>query len=258
MTSALIIIFLVALAASILTFFSGFGLGTILLPVMAFYFDIKVAIAATAIVHFSNNIVKGILLFSHIRKDVFLKFAIPALIGSIGGAAFLSYVDLYPIATYSIGENSFTIYLQELLVALLMLALASMEWLPDNYFRFNEKHLIPGGLLTGFTGGFTGMQGALRSSFLIQLKLTKEEFVATGTSISLVIDFCRISIYVFSGKLIYAMDYGWLILVGIAGALLGAILGKQLLKKTTYNFVKIITSICILLFSILLGGGLLH
>jgi uncharacterized membrane protein YfcA len=51
----------VALLASLLTFFSGFGLGTILTPVMVFFFPIEVAIALTGVVHFTNNIFKLIL-----------------------------------------------------------------------------------------------------------------------------------------------------------------------------------------------------
>lgn len=258
METALAVIFFVSLGASLLTFFSGFGLGTILMPVMAFYFDIKVAIAATALVHFSNNIFKGILLFKNINKSIFLKFAIPALIGSIGGAFLLMNTNPFILFKYSMFENENTVYLQEMLVAILMIALCIMEWLPSNYFKFDQRHTAAGGFLTGFTGGFSGMQGALRSSFLIQLKLTKEEFVATGTAISLVIDACRICIYLFAGKLIYAFNDNYLVLIGIAGAFIGAIIGKVLLKKTTFGIIKVMTTACIVIFSIMLAFGILH
>jgi uncharacterized protein len=258
METALAVIFFVSLGASLLTFFSGFGLGTILMPVMAFYFDIKLAIAATAIVHFSNNIFKGILLFKNINRSIFLKFAIPALIGSVAGAILLMNTQPLLLFSYQMFETTNQVYLQELLVAVLMLTLCIMEWLPSNYFRFDQRHTIAGGFLTGFTGGFSGMQGALRSSFLIQLKLTKEEFVATGTAISLVIDACRLCIYFAAGKLVYAFTDSYLVLIGLAGAMIGALLGKMLLKKTTFGFIKIITTVCIVLFSFMLGLGLLH
>ena len=54
----IIIIGLVAFFAAILTFFSGFGLGTILTPVMMVFFPVDIAVAFTGIVHFSNNIFK--------------------------------------------------------------------------------------------------------------------------------------------------------------------------------------------------------
>ena len=41
----------VALCVSGLTMYSGFGLGTLLMPVFALFFPIEVAVAATAIVH---------------------------------------------------------------------------------------------------------------------------------------------------------------------------------------------------------------
>jgi len=37
---------------------SGFGLGTLLLPVFALFFPLPVAIAATALVHLANNFFK--------------------------------------------------------------------------------------------------------------------------------------------------------------------------------------------------------
>ena len=47
--------FLVVCTASLfialLTFFSGFGLGTLLLPVLAVFFPVDLAVAATAVVH---------------------------------------------------------------------------------------------------------------------------------------------------------------------------------------------------------------
>ena len=58
----IILISIVAFLVAILTFFSGFGLGTILTPVMMIFFPVDVAIALTGVVHFSNNIFKWSLL----------------------------------------------------------------------------------------------------------------------------------------------------------------------------------------------------
>ncbi len=51
-----IIICSVALIVSGLTLFSGFGLGTLLMPAFALFFPVEVAVAATAVVHLANNI----------------------------------------------------------------------------------------------------------------------------------------------------------------------------------------------------------
>ena len=56
-----IIICIFALLGSALTLFSGFGLGTILLPVFGLFFPIEIAVVLTALVHFMNNIFNAIL-----------------------------------------------------------------------------------------------------------------------------------------------------------------------------------------------------
>ncbi len=56
-----IVICLVALLVSALTLFSGFGLGTVLMPAFALFFPVPVAIAATAVVHLANNLFKVVL-----------------------------------------------------------------------------------------------------------------------------------------------------------------------------------------------------
>ena len=52
----------VAMLASGLTMFSGFGLGVLLLPVFAIFFPVELAVAATAVVHGANNVLKALLL----------------------------------------------------------------------------------------------------------------------------------------------------------------------------------------------------
>jgi hypothetical protein len=52
-------------------------------------------------------------------------------------------------------------------MALLMMVFALFELLPSlRKLTFSNRHLVIGGLLSGFFGGFSGHQGALRSAFL--------------------------------------------------------------------------------------------
>ena len=51
-----LIVCVASLLASALTLFSGFGLGTLLMPVVALFFPLELAIAMTAIVHLANNV----------------------------------------------------------------------------------------------------------------------------------------------------------------------------------------------------------
>ena len=83
------IIPITALIASILTFFSGFGLGTILLPVFTMYYDAPIAVGLTAIVHFLNNVFKISLVYKNINWSVVLKIWDPISISSINWCLFL-------------------------------------------------------------------------------------------------------------------------------------------------------------------------
>lgn len=76
----------VALLASILTFFSGFGLGTILLPAMALFFPVAVAIVLTGIVHFVNGTFKVLIMRSHIHIPTLWKFGLLAIPSAFLGA----------------------------------------------------------------------------------------------------------------------------------------------------------------------------
>jgi uncharacterized membrane protein YfcA len=59
-----------ALAASLLTLISGFGLGTLLLPVFALFFPLELAVGMTAVVHLLNNLFKFGLLWRAVDRQV--------------------------------------------------------------------------------------------------------------------------------------------------------------------------------------------
>jgi uncharacterized protein len=88
---------LVAFGASLLTFFSGFGLGTSLMPVFAIYFPLDQAIALTAIVHLLNNLFKLQMTWKNIDRSAFIKFGIPAIIAAFLGAFLLKYLGEMPV-----------------------------------------------------------------------------------------------------------------------------------------------------------------
>ena len=106
-----LIICTAALLASGLTLFSGFGLGTLLMPVFAIFFPVEVAIAQTALVHFANNLFK-VWLFSR-RADwhTVLLFGLPAFLASFAGARVLLWLaDLAPLYTYLLNGRQFMVH----------------------------------------------------------------------------------------------------------------------------------------------------
>lgn len=253
-----IIICLAAFIGSGLTLFSGFGLGTLLVPVFGIFFPIEIAIALTAIVHFLNNLFKLVLLGHKADKRVIIKFGIPSIIAAFLGAYTLTLITgMDPVFTYSLFGNNFNVYPVKLIIALLLVIFALFDIVPRlKKLEFNEKYLPLGGLLSGFFGGLSGSQGALRSAFLIRANLTKEAFIATGVVIACLIDISRLTVY--SKQILLTKDqfnYS-LIIAATLSAFIGAFIGNKLLKKVTIAIVQDIVAIMIFIFALLLALGI--
>src|SRR5512138_3816752 len=116
---------LVALGASALTLFSGFGLGTLLLPAFALFFPADLAVAMTAVVHLLNNLFKLALLGRRADRGVVLRFGLPAVAASFAGAgALVGLSGLSPLASWSWGSRTFEIEPINLAMAALMIGFA--------------------------------------------------------------------------------------------------------------------------------------
>ena len=254
-----LIICLAAFIASGLTLFSGFGLGTLLLPVMVLFFPVDLAIALTAVVHALNNLFKCWLLGRHADGAVVLKFGLPAILAALLGARLLLYLsDLQPLLHYQVWGREAYIMPVKLVVAVLMVVFALLELaLRRAPLALTPRYLPLGGVLSGFFGGLSGHQGALRSAFLINAGLTKEGFIATGVVISLLVDIPRIVMYGVSLPGIDLMDNRLLIAVAVLAAFGGAWLGNRLLTKVTLRLVQIIVALMLLAIAAALGSGLI-
>ncbi|HEX9826453.1 MAG TPA: sulfite exporter TauE/SafE family protein [Flavobacteriaceae bacterium] len=254
-----LIICIVAFLTSILTFFSGFGLGTILLPVFALFFPIELAVALTGVVHFFNNVFKLFLVGKNANKAVLINFGIPAVIAALLGAYILiniTYIE--PLHTYSIGTGTFEITVVKLVIAILLITFAIIELSPFfNALKFEKKHMAFGGVLSGFFGGLSGHQGALRSAFLINSGLTKQAFVGTTVVISSVVDFSRLSVYATRFFESGLSENKLLIFCATLSAIIGAVIGNQLLKKVTLKFIQKLIAFLLILISLALGFGII-
>ncbi|MGE0640121.1 MAG: sulfite exporter TauE/SafE family protein [Thermoanaerobaculia bacterium] len=225
----------VALLASALTFFSGFGLGTLLLPAFSFFFPVEQAVALTAVVHLLNNLFKLALVGRHADRKVVLRFGLPAIVMSFAGAAVLvRLARAAPVFAYSAFGRDVSVTPIKLVVGLLLLLFASLELLPQlRRLSFPAGAMSLGGLLSGFFGGLSGMQGALRAAFLSRAGLGKEAFIATGVVVSCFVDLARLALY--SGTLAResARFDDRLLAVAVLAAFAGAVLGNRHLKKLT-------------------------
>jgi uncharacterized protein len=117
------------------------------------------------------------------------------------------------------------------------------------------KNLVSGGLLSGFFGGLSGHQGALRSAFLIKAGLSKEAFIATGIVIACIIDFSRLGVYATRFLQTGLYENLTLVIAATLSAFVGAFFGSKLLKKVTLESVQIIVTIMLIVLSVALGLG---
>ncbi len=254
-----IIICLVAFAGSALTLFSGFGLGTLLVPVFGIFFPIEIAISLTAIVHFLNNIFKLILLGKSADKKIIFNFGIPSVIAAFFGAYMLYLLsDLHTIATYTLFNKTFKILPMKLTIGILLMVFALFEIIPRfKNWQVSPKYLTLGGFLSGFFGGLSGNQGALRTAFLIKANLSPQTFIATGVFIACLTDVARL--FVYSNTNLQFINSTNIPLVASATlcAFAGAFIGNRLLKKITITFIQNIVAVLLFLFALLLGAGII-
>lgn len=253
------IISVTAFIVAILTFFSGFGLGTILTPVFMIFFPVDLAIGLTGIVHFFNNMFKLFLVGRKADKEVLLRFGIPAVIAAIVGSwLLLNITDLKPLFVYEAFGKTFEVYPVKFIISILLIIFASIDLIPYfNKLQFGKEKLPIGGALSGFFGGLSGNQGALRSAFLIKAGLSKEAFIATAVVVSTFVDFTRLSVYATKFNNAGLSDNLILVVCATLSAIAGAYIGNKLLKKVTLRFLQITIAIMLIIISLALGAGLI-
>ncbi|HMQ07365.1 MAG TPA: sulfite exporter TauE/SafE family protein [Saprospiraceae bacterium] len=255
----IIIISLAAFIVAILTFFSGFGLGTILTPVFMIFFPVDLAIGLTGIVHFFNNVFKLILVGRNADKTVLLRFGIPAVIAAIIGSwLLLNIPDAKPLFSYELFGNTFDVFPVKFIISILLIIFASIDLIPYfNTLQFGKDKLPIGGALSGFFGGLSGNQGALRSAFLIKAGLSKEAFIGTAVLVSTFVDFTRLSVYATRFTKAGLDKNLTLVICATLAGIAGAFIGNKLLKKVTLQFLQVTVAIMLIIISIALGAGLI-
>lgn len=250
---------LTAFLASGLTLFSGFGLGTILLPVFAFYLPVETAVALTAIVHLANNLLKVGLLGRHADRAVVLRFGAPALLAAFAGAWVLLALAKAPaLLSWTLGGRLLHVEPVKLAIAVLMVGFALLE-LSKRFETWSvpRRWLPLGGVLAGFFGGLSGHQGSLRTAFLTRCGLGKEAFLGTGVVIACVVDVARLGVYapgILAGRL---AGHGLEVVVATGAAFLGVVVATRLLPKVTYRGVRLVVAVSLVVLGLALGAGLL-
>ena len=242
----------VAFFASILTFFSGFGLGTLLMAVLLFYYPPELAIAFTALVHFANSSFK-IALNRKVDWQVFLQFGLMAMLAAVLGSYLLELLTQSTFTLYDLSRfgASKPVSLFHFIVGILLVVFAVFEWRTTKLML--ELPLWLGGIISGFFGGISGHQGALRSAFLSSRFKDAKIFVATSSMIAWVVDLGRISMYSRSFNP-SQIDLN-LMIITLCAAFGGVLVGTYFLRKVTIPFIQgfVTIGLCVLGIAMLYG-----
>ena len=215
MIEYLVLVALGAFIAAALTVPAGFGLSTVLTPLVLLLIPPHEAIAVVAIVHGAHNAGKLALLWENVDLEAFKRYGVWLILGSVVGALLQSRVPQRPLL----------VILGIALIVLPALTL-SEKW---TGYMMPESNDRVGGFGSGFMGGLSGHQGALRAMFLSRRISNKMSYAATASILALCVDLSRIPVYLFYRSEEVFSHYG-LTVVLVISALLGARLGKVWLE----------------------------
>jgi uncharacterized protein len=204
------------LVAAAIAAVTGFGIGSLLMPVLATEVGTRLAVAAIAIPHLVGSAQRFWILRRHVDRRVVLGFGVMSAIGGLAGALLQTRVS-----SHSLG-----------LVFGALLVLAGVSELTGwmGRLHWGRRAAWIAGAVSGVLGGLVGNQGGIRSASMLGFKVPKESFVATATAIALFVDCARLPVYLATQG--HEIAGVWpLLLFATIGVVLGTVLGTRLLVR---------------------------
>jgi uncharacterized membrane protein YfcA len=195
---------------------AGFGIGSVLTPLLSLRVDAKLAVAAVAIPHVAGTALRLWLLRGRIDRRILLWFGAASAAGGLLGALLHAWASSRALAIV-FGSLLIFVGISELtgLVARL---------------RLGRRAAWVVGALSGMLGGMVGNQGGIRSAALLAFDADKRTFVATATAVGLVVDAARLPVYL-AGEWARLVSLWPLIAVATAAVLVGTLIGLRLLPR---------------------------
>lgn len=211
-----IVISVVAALAGGIASIAGFGIGSLLTPLIASHYGIKTAVGAVAIPHLIATVLRFWRLRPHVERREFLGFGLVNAAGSLAGALIHVWVD-NPILTAVLG------------ILLVFAGLVGVLGYADR-MRFGRITAWMAGILSGAFGGLVGNQGGIRSAAMLGLGLRGRAFVATATAIGLAVDAVRMPVY-FATESVEIFRAWPAIAAGVVGVVFGTVAGERVLRR---------------------------
>ena len=226
-----LIAFVAAAIAGAVASIAGFGIGSILTPLLAVRLGTKLAVAAVSFPHLAGTLLRFWLIRKHVDGRVLLTFGITSAAGGLAGALLHVWFKS-AVLGYVLGA---------LLVFAGLMGLTGLA----SRMRFGRGTGLVAGALSGVFGGLVGNQGGIRSAALLGFDLSKEAFVATATAIALLVDVFRMPVYIASQWSDLARAWP-LTVIAALGVLAGTIFGQPLLRGIPERVFRAVVS-CIIL-----------
>ena len=204
-----------AVASGTIAAVAGFGIGSLLTPLLALEAGTKTAVAAVAVPHLVGTALRFWRLRTHVHRRLLWSFGLTSAAGGLVGAL------LHARAT---GPALATVF-----GLLLVFAGASQATGTAARWRFHGSLAWAAGAVSGFFGGLVGNQGGIRAAAMLGFSVTRDQFVATATAVALLVDLARMPVYLaVEGEAVLAM---WpLVAVATAGVALGTFAGGWVLS----------------------------
>lgn len=212
----LLLVGLTALVAGAIGSVSGFGIGSLLTPLLALRVSTKLAVAVVAVPHLLATLLRCWIMRRHIDRRLLRSFGIMSAAGGLAGALLHASVDS-PLLTALFGA---------LLVFTGLLGLTGLS----QRLRFRGWVGWAAGIVSGILGGMVGNQGGIRSAAMLGFDVPRHAFVATATAVGVLVDAARMPVYLAHEA--QNMAPLWPVMVsGSVGALLGTLAGERLLRR---------------------------
>ena len=208
------VLVLAAFGAGAIASVLGFGIGSVLTPVLSAEVGTRLAVAAVSIPHVIGTALRFWMLRGRVDRRTFVWFGVPSAAGGLAGA--LLHADASNRA------------LSVTLGGLLLFAGVSEFTGLMRRVRLGRRGAGVAGALSGTFGGLVGNQGGIRSAALLAFDLERDAFVATATATGLIVDAARMPVYLIVEHHGLRTVAG-LILLATTGVAAGTLAGRRLL-----------------------------
>lgn len=223
--------------AGIIASVAGFGIGSVLTPLLALHAPMGVAVAAVSIPHFVATTYRAMLMRASIDWSVLRSFGLMSAAGGLVGALLLGFAKSDGLAYLLAGLMAFV-------------AIGSwLGWLQR--MRFEGPIAWVAGALSGVLGGLVGNQGGIRAGAMLGLGVSKEAFVATATAIGVIVDAVRMPVYLARSGAELARVWPSIALC-TAGVLVGTVIGKRVLNVISERAFRHTLNVLLLMLSVVL------